>query len=48
MLPNLFSLSHPPSIPDLPPGDTTILIIGAVILVLIVLGGIFWQSRRLK
>lgn len=31
---------------NLPPGDTTILVVGAVILVLIVFGAMIWTSRR--
>ena len=30
----------------LPPGDTTILVIGAILLVLIVFGAVAWTSRR--
>ncbi|MCU0486392.1 MAG: hypothetical protein MUC85_09830 [Anaerolineales bacterium] len=30
----------------LPPGDTTILVIGAVFLVLIILGAAVWSSKR--
>ena len=35
---------HPAFVP--PPGDTTILVIGAVILALIGLGAVVWASRR--
>lgn len=35
-----------PIVPALPPGDTVILVIGAVILVLIVFGAVVWASKR--
>jgi hypothetical protein len=38
--------SPPAQLPDLPPGDTLILIVGAVVLVLIVLVGVLWRGRK--
>lgn len=36
------------TIRELPPGDTTILVVGAILLVLIVVGAVLWTSRRAR